>query len=73
MLIVQKAVLSYEINSLMTWFKLNSLEANPNKFQSMLIGSSAPKFNDLQIEVNGNVITATSTIWRYWAYISKAN
>ena len=46
----------------MTWFKLNSLEANPNKFQSMLISPNAPKDNDLQIEVNDNVITATSTM-----------
>ena len=57
-----KSVLSDEINSLLTWFKLNSLEANPNKFQSMLISPNAPKDNDLQIEVNDNVITATSTM-----------
>ena len=57
-----KSVLSDEINSLMTWLKLNSLEANPNKFQSMLISSNAQKDNDLQIEVNDNVITATLKI-----------
>ena len=57
-----KSVLSDEINSLMIWFKLNSLEANPNKFQSMLITPNAPKDNDLQIVVNDNVITATSTL-----------
>ena len=57
-----KSVLSDEIDSLMTWFKLNSLEANPNKFQSMLVSPNAPKDNDLQIEVNDNVITATSTM-----------
>ena len=38
-----KSVLSDEINSLMTWFKLNSLVANPNKFRSMLISPNAPK------------------------------
>ena len=57
-----KRVLSDEINSLMTWLKLNSLGANPNKFQSMLISSNAQKDNDLQIEVNDNVITATLKI-----------
>ena len=46
----------------MTWFKLNSLEANPNEFQSMVLSPNAPKDNDLQIEVNDNVITATSTM-----------
>ena len=55
-----KSVLSDEINSLVTWFKLNSLEGNPNKFQPILISSNAPKDNDLQIEVNDNLITATS-------------
>ena len=57
-----KSVLSDEITALMTWFKLNSLEANPNKFQSMLVSPNAPKDNDLQIEVSDNVITATSTM-----------
>ena len=58
-----KSVLSHEINSLMAWYKLNSLEANPNKFQSMLISSNAQKYNDLQIEVNDNVnVTATSAM-----------
>ena len=57
-----KSISSDEINSLMTWFKLNSLEAKPNKFQSMLISPNAPKDNDLQIEVNDTVITATSTM-----------
>ena len=51
-----------ESNHLMTWFKLNSLEANPNEFQSMLISSNVQKDNDLQIQVNDNVITATSTM-----------
>ena len=69
-----KSVLSDEINSLMAWFKLNSLEANPNKFQSMLISSNAPKDNDLQIEVNDKVITATSTMKMLGIHIdSKLN
>ena len=46
----------------MTWFELNSLKANPNEFQSMRISSNAQKDNDLQIEVNDNVIKATSTM-----------
>ena len=46
----------------MTWFKLNSFKASPNKFQSMLISSNAQKVNDFQIEVNDNIITATSTM-----------
>ena len=55
-----KSVLSHKIKSLMACFKLNSLKANPNKFQLMLISSNGQKDNDLQIEVNDNVITATS-------------
>ena len=58
----------------MTRFKLNSLRANPNKFQSMLISSNATKDNDLQIEVNDNVIPATSTMKIFGIHIdSKLN
>ena len=36
-----KRVFSDKISSLITWFKLNYLEANTNKLQSMLINSRA--------------------------------
>ena len=58
----------------MTWFKLNSLEANPDKFQSMLISSNVQKDNDFHIEVRDNDITATTTIKIFGIHIdSKLN
>ena len=60
-----KSAFRDETNSLMTWFKLNSLEANHNKFQSMPISSKALNDNEIfdwEIKVSNNVITATSTM-----------
>ena len=41
---------------------INSLRANRNNFQSIIISSNAQKHNDLQMEVNDNVIAATSSL-----------
>ena len=57
-----KSVSSDEINSVMACFKVNSLEANPNKIQSMLMSSNGEKDDYLQIEFIDNVILTTSTM-----------
>ena len=44
--------LAKETEILKKWFKENSLEANPTKFQSMLISSKGEKETDLSLEIN---------------------
>ena len=59
--------------SLMTWFELNSLEANPNKFQSVHI-TPVPKQTKLSLRLKSMMIMPLQQLlmWRYWVYISIA-
>ena len=52
--------LEYDLNNLFEWFKVNSLKANPSKFQFMVMGRDVP--NNLSININGTPIEASSTV-----------
>ena len=41
--------LEYEIRNILSWFRYNSLKANPGKFQFMILGLSDDKFFILKI------------------------
>ena len=51
-----------ETEILKKWFKENSLEANPTKFQSMLISSKGEKDTDLSLVIDGIEIDPANNI-----------
>ena len=54
--------LAKETEILKKWFKENSLEANPTKFQSMLISSKGEKETDLSLVIDGIEIDPANNI-----------
>ena len=50
--------LTKDINVFMNWFKQNSLKANPEKFQSMLISSHSCDADGLMIPVGNTIISS---------------
>ena len=57
-----KNTLAKETEILKKWFKENSLEANPTKFQSMLISSKGEKETDLSLVIDGIEIDPANNI-----------
>ena len=51
-----------DIDTLRKWFKENSLEANPVKFQSMLISSRDKTDLKLDVSVDGTILETTESI-----------
>ena len=56
-----KSVLERDIKELLDWFKNNSLQANPSKFQSMLLKNKTVNAEDFNIIVDNNF-----WIWLFW-------
>ena len=53
------------------WFKNNSLQANPSKFQSMLLKNKTVNTEDFNIGVDNDVLNLTDdmTVWlcyKHW-------
>ena len=56
-----------DIKSILNWFRLNSLRANPGKFQFMILGDKSHhkhilKINSIKVEANDDVLFLGSTI-----------
>ena len=50
-----------DTKSILNWFKLNSLKANPGKFQFMILGDKSHhkhvlKINSIKVEASDNVL-----------------
>ena len=54
--------LTNDIIVFMNWFQQNSLKANPEKFQSMLISSSGCDIDGFMIPVNNTIISSTESM-----------
>ena len=49
--------LTYDVKNVLTWFKINSMKANPEKFQFMILSkTSRPEYNSL---IDSNVVKET--------------
>ena len=59
--LIEKSLTS-DIDTLRKWFKENSLEANPVKFQSMLISSRDKTDLKLDVSVDGTMLETTESI-----------
>ena len=61
------ANLEHDACNLLQWFKINSLKANPNKFQFMILGKNVAEtfslnVNETTIEASSNVVLLGVTI-----------
>ena len=54
-----KSVLERDIKKMLDWFKNNSLQANPSKFQSMLLQNKTVNTKDLNISVDNDMLNLT--------------
>ena len=52
--------LSHDLQNVIEWFKLNSMKANPDKFQFMVLGKNKPEF--VSINIDGNLIKSSSEV-----------
>ena len=59
---VIKNVLECDIKKMLYWFKINSLEANPSKFQSMLLKNKNVNVEDFNIIVDNDTIDLTASM-----------
>ena len=55
------------IHSILNWFRLNSLKANPGKFKFMILGDKSHhkhvlKINSIKVEASDNVLLLGTTI-----------
>ena len=56
--------LNSDLSNVMDWFKINSLRANPGKFQFMVLGAN--KNDCFNLNVAGKVIPSSSEVtWNY--------
>ena len=44
--------LTYDVKNVLTWFKINSMKANPEKFQFMILTKTRHPVYDLLIDLN---------------------
>ena len=51
-----KSVLERDIKKMLDWFKNNSLQANPYKFQSMLLKNKTVNAEDFNIIVDNDIL-----------------
>ena len=56
-----KNVLERDVKKLLDWFKNNSLEASPSKFQSMLLKNKNVNGDDFNIIVDNDTLNLTMT------------
>ena len=54
-----KSVLERDIKKMLDWFKNNSLQANPSKFQSMLLKNKTVNAEDFNIIVDNDILNLT--------------
>ena len=54
-----KSVLERDIQKMLDWFKNNSLQANPSKFQSMLLKNKTVNAEDFNIIVDNDILNLT--------------
>jgi len=52
--------LNIDTSNVVEWFRLNSMVANPEKFQAMFLGVTHS--NNISIEINGNIIYASNSV-----------
>ena len=52
--------LSYDLKNVIQWFKMNSLKANPDKFQFMVLGKKKPE--SISINIDGNLKESSSEV-----------
>ena len=52
--------LKHDIKIILKWFRINSLKANPEKFQFMILGKR--QFNKVKLKVNSIVINESDTV-----------
>ena len=52
--------LKHDIKIILKWFRINSLKANPEKFQFMILGKK--QFNKVKLKVNSIVINESDTV-----------
>ena len=57
-----KNVLESDVKKMLYWFKINSLEANPSKFQSMLLKNKNVNAEDFNIIVDNDTIDLTASM-----------
>ena len=62
-----KENLASDTKSILNWFRLNSLKANPGKFQFMILGDKSHhkhelKINSIKVEASDDVLLLGSTI-----------
>ena len=57
-----KNVLECDVKKMLYWFKINSLEANPSKFQSMLLKNKNVNAEDFNIIVDNDTIDLTASM-----------
>ena len=57
-----KNVLECDVKKMLSWFKINSLEANPSKFQSMLLKNKNVNAEDFNIIVDNDTLNRTASI-----------
>ena len=57
-----KNVLESDVKKMLYWFQINSLEANPSKFQSMLLKNKNVNAEDFNIIVDNDAIDLTASM-----------
>jgi len=60
--------LTSDTNNATKWFRINSIKANPNKFQAMVLGN---KMEHFQVEIGSNIITDESYVKLLGVYLDK--
>ena len=68
---VVKEILIAESKNAVDWFNNNSMEANPSKFQCMLLSSKRTAYDGFALDFNGINITGESSVKLLGVYIDK--
>ena len=68
--------LKYDIKILLSWFRINTLQANPGKFQFMILGKKRPnsvklKAHSTKIEERKKVVLLVVTIDKNYQHFSN--
>ena len=64
-------ILIAESKNAVDWFNNNSMEANPSKFQCMLLSSKQSAYDGFALDFNGINITGESSVKLLGVYIDK--
>ena len=60
--------LTSDTNNALQWFEINSIKANPNKFQAMALGN---KIENFQIEIDNNILIDEKYVKLLGVYLDK--